>query len=243
MNKHNQLFVVLALTGVFFLSCTHDSFYLEPLDTSGLVTNEGTNTGGTAGSSTCDADTVYFENQVLPIFIGSCAATGCHDQASHEEGVVTVDYSSIKKGIVSGDPSKSKYYKVLITSDTEELMPRDPGTEKGTRLPDDQIALIKKWIEQGALNNSCDACDTTDYTFSGRIEPIFAISCATSTGCHAAGSTYGQFTSYDKIKPYIDSGNIYDKVITQKAMPPAGPLPDCDLDALAKWINDGAPNN
>lgn len=237
MIKVIQVVVRLAFVVVFFMACTHKPYYLEPVDTNGLITNKSTT------SNSCDPDTVYFQNQILPIFIGSCAASGCHDKNSHKEGVVTVDYSTIRKGIVPGSPSQSKYYKVLIESDTEELMPREPGTENGFKLPDDQITLIKKWIEQSALNNSCEACDTVDYTYSGRIAPIIATSCATSVGCHGTGSIFGQLTSYGNVKPYIDNGSIYDKVITQQVMPPAGPLPDCDLDGLAKWIDEGALNN
>lgn len=241
MIKFVQFIFVLAFSVISFWACVHEPVFLDPIDTSELITNDGKGTNGSSSSS-CDPDTVYFQNQILPIFIGSCAATGCHDVNSHEEGVVTVDYATIKRGIVAGNPSRSKYYRVL-TASGEDLMPRQPGTENGFRLPDEQIALIRKWIEQDALNNSCDACDTTDYTFGTRISPIIGTSCATSIGCHASGSTYGQFTSYANIKPYIDNGAIYERAIVQQSMPPAGPLPNCDMEALKKWIEDGAPNN
>lgn len=239
MIKFSQFIVVLAIVSISFWACVHNPYYLDPIDTTGLITGDASGTS----SASCDPDTVYFQNQVLPIFIGSCSATGCHDTKSRKEGVILVDYDHIKKGIEPGNPGESKYYRVLVTGNTEDLMPRDPNTERGFSLPADQITLIKTWIEQGARNNSCDACDTTDYTFNTRISPIIATSCATSTGCHASGSTYGQFTSYANIKPYIDNGAIYNRAVVQQTMPPAGPLPDCDLAALKKWIEDGAPNN
>lgn len=242
MSKLFQFIIVLALMGLAFLACTHEPYYLEPVDTDGLVIDDGTDPGAIV-SSTCDSDTVYFQNQILPIFISSCAVSGCHDQTTHEEGLVLTNYDNIMRGVVAGNPSQSKYYKVITLEETDDLMPQDPTTGQGYRLPDEQIALIKKWIEQQAYNNYCEECDTTDYTFSTRISPIVGTSCATSTGCHASGSSYGEFTSYNNIKPYVDNGSIYDRVITQKSMPPSGALPECDIEVLKKWIEAGAPND
>lgn len=242
MNKFIQFVIVLAFNGAAFLACTHEPYYLEPVDTNGLVTNDGTNLEATTSAS-CDPDTVYFQNQILPIFISSCAVSGCHDQTSHVENLRLVDYDNIIKGIVPGNPSQSKYYKVLTLEETDDLMPQDPTTGQGYRLPDEQIALIKKWIEQQGYNNSCEECDTSDYAFSTRISPIIGTSCATSIGCHGSGSVHGGFTSYNKIKPYIDNGSVYNRVITQKSMPPSGALPECDIEVLKKWIETGAPND
>ena len=122
-------------------------------------------------------------------------------------------------------------------------MPLNPVTGEGFRLPADQIALIVKWINQGAPDNFCEACDTSNYSFSGRIAAIFSTSCATSIGCHSSGSVNGPFTSYAEIKPFIDNGSIRDRVAVKRDMPVAAPLPSCDIEVLVKWIEDGAPNN
>ena len=147
------------------------------------------------------------------------------------------------KGIKPGDPRGSKYFKVITLEETDDLMPINPATGEGFRLPADQIALIEKWINQGAPDNYCESCDTSNYSFSGRIAAIFSTSCATSIGCHSSGSSNGPFTSYAEIKPFIDNGSIKDRVVVKQDMPVTASLPSCDIEVLVKWIEAGAPNN
>ena len=45
--------------------------------------------------SSCDPDTVYFQNTILPLVVSSCVTVGCHDQASHKDGVILTDYAYI----------------------------------------------------------------------------------------------------------------------------------------------------
>lgn len=89
------------------------------------------------------------------------------------------------------------------------------------------------------------ATDTTDTTttFTDDILPILTTRCATSSGCHASGSSYPVFESYDQIKAQVS--RIQARAIDEKTMPPAGnPAPtQAQLDQLQQWINDGAPNN
>lgn len=235
----------LLLVILFFqISCIHEPFFIEPnqesLDSLRYIVNPTIFTGS---EDTCDEDSVYFQNQILPIFIGSCAVTGCHDLITREEDIALVDYSKIMKGIVPGNPGASKYYKVITLVETDDLMPLNPVTEQGFRLPTDQLELIKKWINQGAENKSCDICDTTEYTFSTRIAPIFITNCSSSIGCHSSGTSNGQQTSYDEIKVFVEAGLITDRVIVKKDMPVTGPLSACDLEVLKKWIDNGSPND
>lgn len=237
-------YVLLLATLYFLFSCIHDPVYILPDEPVGEVPGDGTDPPIIPGDKdSCDSDSVYFQNQILPIFIGSCAVTGCHDQSSREADIALISYANIMKGIKPGDPGGSKYYKVITLAETDDLMPLDPVTGNGFRLPAEQIALIEKWINQNATNNFCESCDTTNYTFSARIAPIFSTSCATSIGCHSSGSSNGSFTSYAEIKPFIDNGSIMDRVVVKQNMPIAAALPSCDIEVLVKWIEDGAPNN
>jgi len=236
--------VLLLATLYFSFSCIHEPVYIIPDETVGDVPGKGTDPPVFSGTEdSCDADSVYFQNQILPIFIGSCAVTGCHDQSTREEDIALISYANIMKGIKPGNPADSKYYKVITLEETDDLMPINPATGEGFRLPADQIALIEKWINQGATDNFCESCDTSNYSFSGRITAIFGTSCATSIGCHSSGSSNGQFTSYAEIKPFIDNGSIWNRVVTKQDMPVAAPLAACDMEVLVKWIEDGAPDN
>lgn len=239
-------FLIFSL-GVLFLvnsSCVH-----EP-----LFDDENGNDGGNEiidtdevefiiNTTPCEPNVVYFENQVLPIYISNCAISGCHDAQSAEDGVVLTNYNNIMNKIKPGDPNDSEYYTILLDPESDELMPRDPATGIGYSLPSEQINVIKTWIEQGAKNNYCDDCDTTQYSFSGTIKPIIDQNCATTTACHAGGSPYGDFTTYAGVKSRVDNQQIQKRAIVQKDMPPAAPLPDCELLLIKNWIDAGALNN
>lgn len=243
MIRYSSYVLLLALLYISS-SCIHDPVYVIPDDAVGEVPGSEQEPPVIPGvEDSCDPDSVYFQNQILPIFIGSCAVTGCHDSGEKEADIALINYANIMQGISPGDPGGSKYFKVMTLEETGDLMPLDPLTDEGFRLPDDQLALIENWITQGATDNFCESCDTSNYAYSTRIEPIFATNCTTSIGCHAAGSSNSAFTSYAEIKPFIDNGAILDRVVVKQDMPEAAPLQSCDMAVLIKWIENGAPDN
>ena len=111
----------------------------------------------------------------------------------------------------------------------------------GFSLPQEELDMIREWIIQGAKDNFCDECDTTQYAFSGQISTIIERNCATSSNCHGSGTAYGDFTTYEGISQQAYA--IEQRAIIYKNMPPAGPLSDCDMLLLKKWIDNGAENN
>ena len=207
--------------------------------------NTGGGGSGSGGStSTCDPDTVYFQNTILPLLVSNCSVTGCHDVATHKEGVQLTDYASIINtgGIVPGNPGSSKLYRAITTSGEDKMPPANR-----TPLTAAQISAIQTWILQGALNNSCDAgCDTTNVTFSQSIFPIVQNFCL---GCHNAPSPGGgvYLRNYADIKTVVDNGKLWGSINHDPgffAMPLGGnKLSNCDLATFKIWINNGAPNN
>ncbi|GMW00605.1 MAG: hypothetical protein AMXMBFR84_17420 [Candidatus Hydrogenedentota bacterium] len=98
------------------------------------------------------ADDIVFERDIAPIFAKACA--GCHSPKS-ETLKGKLDVTSVElllKGgesgpaIVPGKPGES--YLIALIEQTEE--PVMPPKKNGNPLAPDQIALIRKWIEQGA---------------------------------------------------------------------------------------------
>jgi hypothetical protein len=226
------------------LSCQHQPFLNE--NGGSDPTDEIIDTDAVdfvINTQACEDNVIYFENEVLPIFISNCAISGCHDAQSAEDGVVLVDYTTIRRKMTPGDPNDSEYYTVLLDTESDELMPRDPKTGKGFSLPAEQINTIKTWIEQGAKNNYCDECDTTSYTYSGTIKLIVDQNCASSSACHGAGTQYGDFTTYSGLVSRVNNQQVQKRAIVDKNMPPAGALPDCELLLIKNWIDAGALNN
>lgn len=101
-------------------------------------------------------DTVSFSKQILPIFQNRCAK--CHG-AEDENGEVRtevslslLEYERVMVGsefgtvIEAGDPDGSFLLDMITAGDM-------PPEGEGDKVPEEEIALIRTWIEQGALNN------------------------------------------------------------------------------------------
>jgi len=192
-------------------------------------------------ASTCDPDTVYFQNSILPMVVSSCGTTGCHDQESHRDGIILTDYASIIKtgGIKPGDPNDSEFLEVL-TDDGDDLMPPAPYDP----LTSEEIQEISQWISQGANNNSCfDGCDTSSVTFSEQIWPMMESYC---TGCHSASAAGGGIViaDYSDLVSLAENGSLMGSIRWEAAyanMPTNQMLSECSIDQLQKWIDEGFP--
>ncbi len=232
--KYLLLFLVSALAGL--VSCTHDpelTVTPVPDDTTSIIT------------SSCDPDTVYFVQQVLPLMQSGCAKSGCHDAGTHEEGVILDSYSSIVAtgGLNISEPTKSKIYKMMVRTD-DERMPPPPAPA----FTAEQRSLISTWIGQGARNNSCveSGCDTTNVAYSTNIKPLIANNCL---GCHSGSNPGGGIglSTFQDVRAIADNGKLFGTI---NHLPGFSPMPrngnklsDCQIRMVTLWINQGAPNN
>jgi hypothetical protein len=94
------------------------------------------------------AAAVDFKSQIMPILNNKCAK--CHSEAKGEtKGDFAVDnLEQMKKEVRAGKPEASNLV-IIITApdDDDDLM---PPKGKGTRVSGPEVALIKKWIMEGA---------------------------------------------------------------------------------------------
>ncbi len=230
MKKLSIVLIVLLFT--ISIGCVHDPINPEmPIEPDEIVVSD------------CDSDSVYYENDILPIILANCTFQGCHIQNTEVESVTNAYYDYLKRKSVPGDPEASKLYTSLVTDNLSDLMPRDKDTKEPFSLGEEKIGKIKKWIEQGALKNGCSECGTTDFSFAGNINPIIQANCANSNACHGEGSNQGEFTSYEGLSAVIENGLFEERVLVIKDMPKGGELSECELSSIQKWINDGAQNN
>ncbi|QDU58120.1 WD40 domain-containing protein [Aeoliella mucimassa] len=95
---------------------------------------------------------VTFVDHVLPIFRENCLA--CHDQGGRSADLSLETYNDTLTGGASGEvveagaADSSRLYQLMAHLD-EPIMP--PGSDK---LPDEQLALVKAWIDGGLLENA-----------------------------------------------------------------------------------------
>lgn len=228
MKKTISIFMLIAL----IIACKHT--ILEP----GSIGNSG---GGTSGGGSTSTDSICFQTEILPMYQSYCASAGCHNSTSRADGIVLVDYTTIMQGIIPGNPTNSKYFKII----TNNKMPPVGSPQ----LSSTQIALIQKWITLGALNNTCPTgCDTSKFTYATAVQTIFANSC---NGCHgnAPGSGNVYLGTYAASQTYISANTtLFLKAINHDAtlpaiqrMPQGTKMSDCNIKIITKWINAGMP--
>lgn len=239
-NWTSGLALVLLTGGLMLPGCKH-----EPPLPPELVDDGGGNGGGdttTVNPDPCDPDTVYFQNTVLPLLVSYCAGAGCHDAISHEEGVRLYDYAHIMQQVSPGNPNNSDLWSNGINETGGDAMP--PWNSPQMTAAQEQA--IYTWIMQGAQNNECTGCDTTNVTYNGTIKPLFQSKC---NGCHSGSSPDGNLdlSQYSVSNTIALDGRLAGSVqhlTSYSAMPPSGGmLPNCEIDQILIWIQDGAPNN
>jgi uncharacterized membrane protein len=244
MKKLNYILVILPIVGYLILNLSSISCSHEPYLIETL-------------------DTVCFETEIFPLLNASCGTIGCHSSGSGNSEFNASNYASIIKAVKAGDSKKSLLYEV-ITRTYGQMMPPDQPLTK------EQRTQINVWIEQGALNTSCDSYtvignDTNgtnpiDYTdsicFNQDVQPLINSSCAT-TNCHDVIShkegytltTYENIMSKsDGIRPFLPNESKIYTVLNQTGgdrMPPS-PFPALsseEKEVIRKWIADGALNS
>lgn len=95
---------------------------------------------------------VTYAEHVRPIFQQSCFA--CHSQDDMNSDLALDSYGAVMSGgaggeiVAAGDPDGSRLWALVTHADSPEM---PPG---GDKLPDDQLALIRAWIDGGLLENA-----------------------------------------------------------------------------------------
>lgn len=117
-----------------------------------------------AQDAAAPAEKVTYTDHVLPILRAKCAACHASDQA--KGGLVVDSYTALMQGGASGevvaatDLGGSRLW-ALVNHDEEPHMP-----PKEPKLPEAQLAVIKKWIETGALETSSSTAKAKKPAFS-----------------------------------------------------------------------------
>ena len=245
MKRKRIILSMLTMAAVMlFITCRHDA---GDLPGGGGNTGPGGGGSGTGGGSLppCDSTKIYFQQQVLPMLVSNCALSGCHDAASHQDGVVLISYESVMStaDVRPGNPGGSDLYEVLIENDPSKRMPPPPRNP----LSQQQVRLVYDWIRQGAQNLVCQSlCDSSQFTYSLSIKTLVQNKCQ---GCHSGTVPQGgiDLSTYAGLKARVDDGRLWGAINHAAGfspMPKNGTkLSDCEISQVRKWIENGAPNN
>jgi len=96
------------------------------------------------------ADAVVFSRDVAPILVQKCQ--GCHNPQKHKGGYQIDTFEHLMRPgdseaapITPGQPGASEVMRLITSADEKKRMP-----QKDDALPATQVALIERWIKQGA---------------------------------------------------------------------------------------------
>lgn len=102
------------------------------------------------GANSALAAPVSFKSDIAPVLLKRCQ--GCHGPKKAEGGYRVDSYAramaegdSEVPGFAGGDLDDSEAFRRIATDDEDERMPAESDP-----LPAEQIALIRRWIEEGA---------------------------------------------------------------------------------------------
>ena len=98
------------------------------------------------------AEKTTYVDDVLPILKTRCGS--CHNANDRDGGLVLDSFAGVMEGgssgaVVEGGDLDASYLWQLVTHESEPFMP--PESDK---LPEDELAVIRLWIERGLLENS-----------------------------------------------------------------------------------------
>lgn len=118
-----KVLLITALFGCGFASCTYHTNDYDPLEV---------------------PDNVSFEADIIPIFETGCVAAGCHNGTISPDLRPEVAYRSLING---------GYVTDVTTAENNSLYQSIDGGSMTVYASDLDRAFIKKWIEEGALDN------------------------------------------------------------------------------------------
>ena len=120
----SKLLLMIFIVGYGLVSCTYHTNDYDPLEV---------------------PDNVSFEADIIPIFEASCNTAGCHSGAIPPDLQSEVAY----KNLINGG------YVTDITAAENNILYQkiDIGGSMEVYATDLERAYIKKWIEEGALEN------------------------------------------------------------------------------------------
>jgi len=143
--KEKHLFITLLCSlGLLLASCGDSS------------TSPGNGNGNGNGNGSGEPPEPVFTN-VLEIFNSSCAGSGCH-VGERTNGVRLDSYDNVMNSngqqyggpvVVEGEPGNSP----LVDKIEEDPGQGDRMPRGGPYLSDEEISLIRDWIDEGAQDN------------------------------------------------------------------------------------------
>ena len=85
---------------------------------------------------------ISYAQHIRPILVSRCLR--CHG-SDNQEADLRLDIRVPQRAVVPGDADQSELIRRVISTDADERMPPE-----GRPLSDEEVALLRRWIDEGA---------------------------------------------------------------------------------------------
>jgi WD40 repeat protein len=143
---------------------------------------------------------VDFEKDIQPILDEKCVA--CHNVAIAESKLILEDVPAILKGgkrgpaVVAKEPDKSLMYRVAARA-VDPVMPPLPNKVSAAAFTPQELGLLKKWIEEGAVQGMGSGTTVVPWqSVPSNLSSIYSVALST-WGRWAACGRANQIDLYD----------------------------------------------
>ena len=190
------------------------------------------------------SDAEFFESKVRPVLASRCY--GCHAENA-TAGLRLDSRAGLLKGGKSGPAIKpGDADSSILLHAVQGIRGRMGMPPAGRRLEAHEVDALTQWVAMGAPWPM-----SPREFFLARVQPVLEAKCL---GCHASEPQGGlRMDSREALLkggnsgPALVSGNPEESLLVQAVhykhdlkMPPTGALPQEEIDALVRWIGDGA---
>ncbi len=131
---------------------------------------------------TCNVLAADYAKDIAPLWKRNCIA--CHNSKKPEGGLNLETGALLLKGgdsgasVVAGKSAESEILK-RITATDDTMMPPKDNSAGAKQLTKEEIELVKKWIDDGAVpGDSNDSMPISWQSIPGQFRPIYAIDCS-----------------------------------------------------------------
>lgn len=108
----------------------------------------------TTGIASGEVKPVSFRAEIAPLLQRRCAS--CHSEENAKGDYRLDTFAQLLEGdsepvVIAGKAEDSEFYRLLLEPNPEDRMP-----QKADALPSEEIALVKRWIDEGATYDGGD---------------------------------------------------------------------------------------
>ncbi|MEM6634086.1 MAG: hypothetical protein AAF694_30700 [Bacteroidota bacterium] len=108
------------------------------------------------------------------------------------------------------------------------------------------VALAGCYYDLGEELRTSNECPPDSISFTAQVLPILDVQC---NSCHSAQAAFGGVVldAYDSVLVYVNDGSLLGSIKHEGGFSPMPPdqskIPECEIQQLTIWVNEGSINN